>query len=278
MATFVFNTGFNLSTDAQFYDFLDTLPDSASSTRITYTLPFNGTQIYNGIFQKDISGNVSSASRIDSVIELDAQNNPVWSVTDLALSANTFEEYIQGGLNGINNSDELLTFTMRGNDKVTGSSAADSAILFAGNDSFIGFDGDDIVNGHFGNDTLNGHFGNDTVRGGADDDVVRGGAGNDFLTGDKGNDQLLGDLGNDTMNGGSGADQFIFKTSSGMDVITDFSSEDQLLLYTRPGFDAVSDLDIEVINGSTVITLGAGETITLQNVIQFDTSDITIIG
>ncbi|MCH2547569.1 MAG: hypothetical protein MK052_08170 [Alphaproteobacteria bacterium] len=278
MANITFNTGLNLNTQTNFYDFLSDDLVSVTTTRVVYNLPFGGSQIYTGFFDVDFRGNISPNSQITAIDTLGANNTATISITGLQLPVSTYENFVNSNtITGANNVAQLREFILSGDDNVTGSNGNDSAILFTGNDIFIGFDGNDFVNGHFGNDTLNGHSGNDTVRGGADNDIVRGGAGDDVILGDKGNDTILGDKGDDTLFGGEGADTFIFKRDSGSDVIVDFDASDRLIIYSRAGLTNINDFDISVSDGNSVIDMRFGEDITLLNYDSLTTADITLV-
>jgi Ca2+-binding RTX toxin-like protein len=88
-----------------------------------------------------------------------------------------------GELDNVKSDVEQVT-TGNGNDRVTGSSAANS------------------LNGGNGNDTLDGAGGNDTLAGGAADDSLMGGDGNDTFpcgSATDGADQIIGGGGRDTV-------------------------------------------------------------------------------
>jgi Ca2+-binding RTX toxin-like protein len=61
--------------------------------------------------------------------------------------------------------------------------------------------------------------------------VEEGTAGNDTLRGGPNGDVLAGRLGNDTLTGRGGADQFVFATGDGRDVITDFAPRTDKLVF-----------------------------------------------
>ena len=100
------------------------------------------------------------------------------------------------------------------------------------NNNVNGFDNSaDVINGQGGDDRIDGKSGNDLLRGGAGKDTLLGGDGNNSLIGGAGNDILIGGDFSDTLTGGSGNDQFIYRTLSNGDTITDFNkSEDKLIL------------------------------------------------
>ncbi|NJN63149.1 MAG: calcium-binding protein [Coleofasciculaceae cyanobacterium RL_1_1] len=114
-----------------------------------------------------------------------------------------------------------------GDDRVSGSPAADYITGNQGNDTIDGGSGgsddddllrggqgDDVLNGNAGADILHGNKGNDVVNGGEGPDFLRGGQDHDALNGGDGDDFLLGDLGVDTLTGGSGADHFILRVAT----------------------------------------------------------------
>ena len=78
---------------------------------------------------------------------------------------------------------------------------------------------DNVILGSSGNDSLYGETG---------DDYINGFAGNDKIYGGEGADTLIGGAGNDTLWGGAGADTFIYTSSDGKDVISDFDNDDML--------------------------------------------------
>jgi VCBS repeat-containing protein len=115
-----------------------------------------------------------------------------------------------------------------------------------------------------------------TYKGGTDDaetfvggngaDVLDGGNGNDILSGGNGADALIGGMGNDTLTGGKGPDTFVFGAASGLDRVTDFEKGDVLQL-SKAQFGSFADLagKIQKIGADTVIDLGGGNLVTLQN-------------
>ncbi|MBF0120117.1 MAG: hypothetical protein HQK79_14885 [Desulfobacterales bacterium] len=58
--------------------------------------------------------------------------------------------------------------------------------------------------------------------GGEGNDILSGTSGNDSINGEAGDDIIDGESGDDRLTGGSGGDVFVFSTTSGNDVITDF--------------------------------------------------------
>lgn len=95
------------------------------------------------------------------------------------------------------------------------------------------FSGNDKLNGSTGADSLFGYAGNDTISGNNGPDKLNGGAGNDAIS---------GGAGPDTYTGGSGSDNFIFNAAiNANDRITDFREPDQVQL-ARKVFEGVGPL------------------------------------
>jgi len=120
------------------------------------------------------------------------------------------------------------------------------------NTVYLGDDGETVFGGYGGASTITGGAGADTITAGAGADTIDGGGGNDILT------------------GGSGADAFVFTHPGGQSVITDFSHAqgDTIdlkalhLFFSLAGVLAASTQS----GADTVIDLGGGNSITLQNV------------
>ncbi|MBV7409291.1 right-handed parallel beta-helix repeat-containing protein [Maritimibacter sp. DP1N21-5] len=112
----------------------------------------------------------------------------------------------------------------RGDNKITGSSAADEIFGEDGDDEIAAGGGDDVLHGGDDRDKLFGGAGNDQLYGGDDRDRLEGGEGDDLLVGGDGRDHLIGDSGDDvltggsgeaTLEGGDGGDFFVFAASDG---------------------------------------------------------------
>jgi hypothetical protein len=165
-----------------------------------------------------------------------------------------------------------------GNDTLWASSLGSRMVgdALAIRDTSVG--GNDQLNGASGQDVLFGDAGvdlRDSAVGG--NDVLRGRAGNDELFGDAlelrgssrgGNDNLYSGGGNDRLWGdgrlfGSavgGKDSFHFSGSFGDDVILDFRRGEDRLVFD----DLIAgDLDIDRINGNTVISTIAGDSVSI---------------
>ncbi len=137
-----------------------------------------------------------------------------------------------------------------------------------GADNIIGNGKDNLLWGRGGNDTIDGHGGSDNV------------------LGDDGNDRLDGGLGDDVLIGGAGFDRFIFRDTSGNDLITDFDTNafEDIVLRDVTAITDFADLQanhlsqttLNMGNGdilSSVISDGAGMTITLFGVTNAELAD-----
>jgi Ca2+-binding RTX toxin-like protein len=106
----------------------------------------------------------------------------------------------------------MATFVgSNGNNRITGTSAADEIDGLGGNDTLLGEGGHDRLDGGSGRDTLRGGDGNDTLIGNTGNDALYGGSGNDLFL------MLFGSVSNygaDTVDGGSGTDQINFISAS----------------------------------------------------------------
>jgi Ca2+-binding RTX toxin-like protein len=152
-------------------------------------------------------------------------------------------------LNGFNAQAASIESWQGNSQAVTGSTAANT-FDFSGLTALSGLS------------YVDGGSGNDTLVGSAFADDLRGGNGNDRLTGGGGNDKLTG---------GSGQDTFTFGAGFGQDKILDFalsgSSADviQFGAGTFADFNAVKAA-MQQVGSDVVITLDAGNTITIANV------------
>ena len=79
----------------------------------------------------------------------------------------------------------------------------------SGDDRLSGTPAADVIVGVGGNDKLSGLAGNDVICGGDGKDTLKGGKGNDKLLGEAGKDTLKGGPGNDKLKGGPGKDKQI---------------------------------------------------------------------
>jgi Ca2+-binding RTX toxin-like protein len=106
---------------------------------------------------------------------------------------------------------------------------------------------------------------------GLDNQLVGNTAAN-WLVGAEGQDRLDGLAGNDILVGGSGSDVFVFHAGYGRDTITDFAvggaGRDLIELSLGDAFDTFEEIlaAANQVGNSTVITIDAATTLTLQNV------------
>jgi Ca2+-binding RTX toxin-like protein len=119
--------------------------------------------------------------------------------------------------------------------------------------------------------TLTGTSADDTLTGTSEEEELLGLAGNDTLLGGTGNDTLDGGAGNDELTGGFGNDTFVFRAGFGQDIVTDFAagaSADDVIEFHDGLFADFNDvLAASAVSGdSTIITVDASTTITLQHV------------
>lgn len=187
------------------------------------------------------------------------------TVTDVVESGQT--------INGGNGNDTLNGTT--GDDTINGGNGNDTIYAGDGNDTASGGNGSDTIYGGRGNDVLNGGNGNDMLDGGSGNNTLTGGNGNDTLIvgngnntlyGDNGNDRFVVGTGNNTMTGGNGADTFAFGPAFGNNTVTDFGSTDFIEFDGVFGNFAAVQTAMHQAGADTVISLGAGHEITLQNV------------
>jgi len=183
------------------------------------------------------------------------------------------------------------------NNKIRGTSDADSIHGGAGNDYISSNDGNDTVFGGAGNDQIRGGSGNDSIDGGDDwdtiyagdgndtslggegDDYIDGQAGNDFLDGGAGNDEVRGGAGDDSVLGGGGND--IVDGGAGNDVVEGGAGDDTL--SGGAGNDTISGgtgNDVfEVSDGTNTITdFNTGNTGTLNDGVSTNNDFIDLSG
>ena len=160
-------------------------------------------------------------------------------------------------LEGRGGNDSL--FGMAGNDRLMGGDGNDMIVDGLGDTTALGDADDDYLTVLSGRGTLDGGEGDDILIGGIDDDALVGGAGRDVLRGDAshgfmfGDDTLTGGKDDDLLMGGRGADQSIFFTNDGDDVIGRFKASDLKIgeadRVVAQGADFVSGVDQVVLNG-----------------------------
>ncbi|MFZ0096899.1 MAG: calcium-binding protein [Gemmobacter sp.] len=132
------------------------------------------------------------------------------------------EDTILGGLG----QDTLVVTGGIGRRIVIGTAAkqemTDGSVMLQSVECIIGAVGNDRFTGSAAANGLAGGGGNDVLRGLGGADRLNGGAGHDRLEGGAGGDTLSGGAGNDTLIGGLGADRFVLST--GRDRVFDFSA------------------------------------------------------
>ncbi|EEW25544.1 beta strand repeat-containing protein [Rhodobacter ferrooxidans] len=108
-----------------------------------------------------------------------------------------------------------------------------------------------------GTATINGsgNSANNALTGNAAANVLVGNAGNDTLNGGLGNDTLTGGAGTDVLTGGGGADAFVFNSTVGADVVTDFTSGSDRLRVSMASLP-VGDGDLLIENSSLTAATG----------------------
>lgn len=121
---------------------------------------------------------------------------------------------------------------------------------------------------------LAGTLRDDNLSGDRQGNRIEGRSGNDRMFGREGNDSMDGGEGDDLLVGGDGNDVFLF--TGGNDTITDFQDgSDRLLIdpgLAEAGLDAILQ-SARVVSGDTVLSFGAGQSLTLSGVSDPDLLD-----
>jgi Ca2+-binding RTX toxin-like protein len=109
----------------------------------------------------------------------------------------------------------------------------------------------------------------DQMFGGDGADKLFGFGGNDGLDGGAGDDLLDGGKGRDKLIGGEGSDAFLFRKSSGSDVVVDFGNGDDVLDVSRlkaiTSFEDLMSNHARQVNDDVHITAGSGVKIVLKD-------------
>lgn len=196
---------------------------------------------------------------------------------DDSLNGGTGDDNLVGG----DGNDDLLGGA--GDDRLFGGNDDDHLRGSGGDDELHGEAGDDLVFGHAGNDLLFGGAGKDRLVGGSGadrafgdegNDVLRGNGGDDILHGQGGSDLIFGGAGIDQLFGGGSADRFVFQPGDGADAIKDFSQSEGDVIDLRAfnistffELDFVANLSSSApFGGNTLIDLGGGDVLTVENV------------
>lgn len=106
----------------------------------------------------------------------------------------------------------------------------------------------------------------DNIYGSNSGSDLAGGADMDKLVGGSSKDRIDGGADNDILTGRGSADLFIFKRGYDLDTVTDFSLSEDRLDLSSTGIVSKADLAIRQIGKSTVISLGGGDEVVLNNV------------
>jgi Ca2+-binding RTX toxin-like protein len=175
-----------------------------------------------------------------------------------------FPAEVLAQLSGSGQLQQAYQQILSGADVIGGSSGADVIPGFAGADAIAGAAGNDQIFGNQGADTLYGNQGAD---------FLHAGQGDDFLYGGQDNDTLNGGAGNDVLQGGRGADSFVFASSQGNDIVTDFRIEEGDQLDLQGQTYALTTAG----DGSAALLLSSGGVIILQGVTQSDFSDAYVV-
>lgn len=181
-------------------------------------------------------------------------------------------DYLSGGYGndsilGGDENDTLLGGS--GNDYLSGGDDSDSLIGGAGKDTLYGGDENDYLDGGKGNDSIFGGDENDTLLGGSGNDYLSGGGDKDSLYGGTGADTLYGGAGNDTLTGGKGADVFVYRKSTGKDIITDYTAGTDKIKISSGSISKTSysgnDVIFKVGSGTLTVKNGNGKKITIED-------------
>jgi Ca2+-binding RTX toxin-like protein len=212
-----------------------------------------------------------------------------------------------GGLAGIGNTinagDGANTIaTGAGNDIVYTGVDIDTITTGAGDDTIHITGGTDTIAAGAGNDTLivdfsaataavsinalagtaaAGYAGNISGLGiatfaGVENFEITSGSSNDTITTGAGNDAINAGGGHDVIFGGEGADIFVFELGSGNDIISDFEQGVDMIDVSGYGFANFNTLAINVGTENSVINFGAGNTVTVLDVVNLDMYDFYI--
>jgi Ca2+-binding RTX toxin-like protein len=98
-----------------------------------------------------------------------------------------------------------------------------------------------------------------TITGNTVDNFLYGKQGNDTILGNGGDDRIVGGIGDDILTGGDGADRFFrWRSTTGIDTITDFQVGEDLLYFSARGFGG--DLVKGGVLGEEQFSLGISAT------------------
>jgi Ca2+-binding RTX toxin-like protein len=114
-------------------------------------------------------------------------------------------------------------------------------------------------------ENIGGSIHADILTGDANENRLLGNGGNDTLSGGAGIDQLIGGSGDDILEGGADADQFVFGTTWGNDIVSDFEDGADLLDLSRTSL-AFTDLTIIQVGDHAMVADGDGNSIRLDDI------------
>jgi Ca2+-binding RTX toxin-like protein len=232
---------------------------------------------------------ISGTDDKDCILGTSGNDNIRGLLGDDILKGGNGDDRIQGG----RGNDQL--FGDQGNDILSGGEGNDAIWGGRGDDIGFGGEGNDLLFGQAGDDIMIGDGGNDLIYGGTGNDYLLGGEGRDILWGNEGNDILNGGLGKDVLYGGTGDDRldggaeddyltggqgrdlFVYRPSSGKDVITDFQIGQDKIDLTSFGFASFSNFISSVGLNNDTINFGNGNVLELinTNVLGLSGSDFT---
>jgi Ca2+-binding RTX toxin-like protein len=102
---------------------------------------------------------------------------------------------------------------------------------------------------------------------------ITSGSSHDIIMTGAGNDVINAGAGNDVISGGEGADTFVFELGSENDVISDFEQGVDMIDVSGYGFVDFNALTINIGTEDSVIDFGAGDTVTVLDVVNLEMSD-----
>lgn len=190
------------------------------------------------------------------------------------VDAGSGDDLVRGGLGSDNLAGGLgndIIYGNTGSDTISADDGANSLFGGQGEDCISGGDDGDFIMGNRDADIVYGNIGADVVYGNQQNDTIFGGNGHDTLYGGQNNDILEGGDGDDALHGNLGADQFVFRTNSGVDVIYDFvAGTDTIrvasgingLPVTEAG-DLAGRISSDAL-GNAVIDFGNGNVVTID--------------